>query len=94
MNQPTTSSAATREATIRVLEERFPPYDPLHGTPSPMVRRTVTFELPEGLSKWEQTDYGHPGVFNPPQHRSMPSSLQPKTARLQAAVEAVAKLRD
>lgn len=83
---------ATREATVRLREETLPPHDPAHGTPHPMVRRTLDFELPQGSARWEQTDYGHPGRFNPWDSRGIDAALQPRAARLQAVADALAAL--
>ena len=80
------------EAVIRLREEQTPARDPSHGTPDPMVRRTLQFELPEGTAEWEQTDYGHPGRFNPWEPRRIDAKLQPKTAQLQALAEALTAL--
>ena len=84
--------AADRTATVRLNEERFPPHDALHGTPHEMVRRTLEFELPDGTSRWEQSDYGHPGRFGGWEPRAIDSKLQPKTAKLKAATEAIGEL--
>ncbi len=83
---------STREATIRFREEMLPARDPSHGTPDPMVRRVLEFELPQGTAQWEQTDYGHPGRFNPWEPRHIDVGLQSKTAQLQAAAEALTAL--
>jgi hypothetical protein len=82
----------TREATIRFREETFPPYHDTHGTPNTLVRRTLEFELAAGRSTWEQTDYGHPGRFNPWDPRGIDTRLQGKTAQLRAAAEAIGEL--
>lgn len=74
---------------IRVREETLPPHDPSHGTPHAMVRRTLVFELALGKATFEQTDYGHPGRFNPWDARGIDAKLQPKTAQLAAAAEAI-----
>ena len=42
-------------ALIRLREGRTPARDPSNGTPDPMVRRALEFELPEGTAAWEQT---------------------------------------
>ncbi len=81
-----------KEALIRFREEVLPPRDPSHGTPHAMVRRTLVFELPQGEARWEQTDYGHPGRFNPWDPRGIAAALQPKTALLKAAAEAIGEL--
>ncbi|MGB2695961.1 MAG: hypothetical protein WBD55_12365 [Dehalococcoidia bacterium] len=82
----------TREVTIRLQEEILPPHDPAHGTQHQMVRRQLSFELADGRAQWEQTDYGHPGRFNPWDPRGIDAKLQPKTARLRAAAEAIGAL--
>ncbi len=84
----------TKEALIRVREETLPAHDPAHGTPHPVVRRTLDVELPQGVAHWEQTDYGHPGRFNPWEPRGIDVALQPRTAELRTAVEAVGGLLD
>ena len=87
-------SQSARDAVIRVREEMLPAFHPSHGTPDPMVRRLVEFELPQGAAQWEQTDYGHPGRFNPWEPRRIEARLQPKTAQLLAAAEVIAALLD
>jgi hypothetical protein len=80
------------EALIRYREETLPPGDRSHGTPQTMVRRLLEFELPQGTARLEQTDYGHPGRFNPWDPRGIDSRLQAKTAQLLAAAEAIGSL--
>lgn len=80
------------EATIRLREEVTPPHDPSHGTPHAMARRVLDFELPSGAAQWEQTDYGHPGRFNPWEPRLIDAKLQPRTERLRAVAEAIGAL--
>ncbi len=79
----------TRTATIYFREETLPPNDPAHGTPDAVVRREIEFMLPEGTAHWEQTDYGHPGRFNPWDRREIDTRLQPMAAQLLEAAEAV-----
>ncbi len=83
---------ATREAVIRFREETLPASDPSHGTPNAVVRRSLEFELPQGAARWEQTDYGHPGRFNPWEPRGIDAALQPKTAQLQALADEIVAL--
>ena len=83
---------STSEFTIRVREATLPPHDASHGTPHAMVRRTMRFELPQGGADWEQTDYGHPGRFNPWEPRSIDAALQARTAELGKVAEAVGAL--
>ena len=81
-----------RTAVIRLSEERFPPHDTLHGTPHEMVRRALEFELPEGTSQWEQSDYGHPGRFNDWETRRVDPKLLAKAPRMKAVAEAIVEL--
>jgi len=77
---------------IAVVEERFPRYDPAHGTPDPMVRRTLTLTAKGRTARFEQTDYGHPGRFNPWDARGVDVALQPRAAELKALCDAVTPL--
>lgn len=86
------SGVTTTMVQVQIIQEQFPPYHDLHGTPHTMTRRLFTFELPGGSARWEQSDYGHPGQFNPPEPRGIPAALQSKTGLMQAAVEALARL--
>lgn len=81
-----------RQAVVRFRQETLPAHDPSHGTPHPMVRRLLEFELADGKANWEQTDYGHPGRFNPWDPRGIDLRLQAKTAELRAAADAMAAL--
>jgi hypothetical protein len=83
-----------RYLTIRLQEETLPPNDPAHGTPAAMVRREAVFKLPEGEAHWEQTDYGHPGRFNPWDPRGVDANLQAKAEALRAAADALSALLD
>ena len=83
---------STTVALIRLREERAPARDPSHGTPDAMVRRVLEFELPQGTTEFEQTDYGHPGRFNPWEPRRIDAKLQPRTVELQALAEAITAL--
>jgi len=82
----------TSIAGIAVTEQHYPRYDAAHGTPDPMVRRLLTITLPGGAARFEQTDYGHPGRFNPPELRGIDPALQPRTPELLALCTAVARL--
>jgi hypothetical protein len=79
---------------VSVSEARYAPYAPEHGTPDPMVKRTVTMRTPKGTARFEQTDYGHPGRWNAWEPRGVDPALQPKTPQLIAACEALATLLD
>lgn len=83
---------AQLEATFRFREERLPARDPSHGTPHPVVRRWVEIELPQGVARWEQSDYGHPGRFNPWDPRGIDAGLQPQTERLRNAADAISSI--
>lgn len=86
--EPTAASIAG----IAVTEQHFPRYDAAHGTPDPMVRRLLTITLPAGAARFEQTDYGHPGRFNPWEPRGIDGALQPQTAELQSLCAAITPL--
>ncbi len=75
------------DAEVRYREETLPAHDPSHGTPHPMVRRRLDFQLPKGEAHWEQTDYGHPGRLNPWEPRGIDVALQAWTAQLRTAAE-------
>jgi hypothetical protein len=79
-------------AHVSITEERFPPYDPAHGTPDPMVRRRATIHIADAAARFEQTDYGHPGRFNPWDPRGIDTRLQPRSAELHALCEALTPL--
>ncbi len=74
---------------LRVEEQHFPRYDDTHGTPDPMVRRTLTIRLSNGTARFEQTDYGHPGRWNAWDPRGIDTTLQAQTASLLAVCEAL-----
>ncbi|MEX0786461.1 MAG: hypothetical protein WD939_07490 [Dehalococcoidia bacterium] len=82
------------EASVRYREEHLPPHDASHGTPHAMIRRSLEFELPGGSALLEQTDYGHPGRWNPWEPRQVAANVQPRTALLLAAAEAISSLVD
>lgn len=77
---------------LTVTHEEFPRYDAAHGTPDPMVRRMLTLRLSDGTARFEQTDYGHPGRFNPWEPRGIDSALQPRTNELRAVCDALTPL--
>ena len=84
--------AAASIADIAVTQQLYPRYDAAHGTPDPMVRRLLTIQLPGGAARLEQTDYGHPGRFNPWEPRGIDGALQPRTPELLALCAAVSSL--
>jgi hypothetical protein len=86
------SDTPSRLVEIAVVEEHYPPYDPAHATPDPMVRRTLTLRVPKGAAHFEQTDYGHAGRFNPWEPRGIDSALQARTNELHAVCEALTPL--
>jgi hypothetical protein len=78
--------------SLNVTEETLPRYDPSHGTPDPMVRRSLLVTLRDGDARFEQTDYGHPGRFNDWEPRGIDTRLQPRTVDLQALCTALSSL--
>lgn len=86
---------ATQELTslqISVTQEVLPAGHGSHGTPDPVLKRVFRFAFPEGEAQVDQTDYGHPGRMNPCYPQVIPSRLQPRTAQILAAAEALARL--
>ena len=79
-------------AELTLREASFPPYDAAHGTPDPMVQRTLTIRVPGGTARFEQTDYGHPGRFNPWSPRGIDGALQPRTEELLRLCDALSHL--
>lgn len=88
------SAHQTAALTVTVTQETSPPNDPSHGTPVAMRRRVIEFSLSGAAARWEQTDYGHPGRWNPPDPRGIAATLQPKTETLRKAVAALAACLD
>ncbi len=83
-----------KELRVRITQEVFPSRHEMHGTPHPVVQRLFTFDLPQGTAEVDQTDYGHPGRFNPCHAKHIPTPLQPRTQQLVAAADALARLLD
>ena len=86
--------ADVREIVIHLREELLPARDPSHGTPDPVLRRSLEVRTPQGSANLEQTDYGHPGRLNPWDPRGIDTRLQSRTAQLQAVADALAALLD
>ncbi len=86
------SDNATNDLLISVTEEQYPRYDPAYGTPDPMIRRLLTLTLARGVARFEQTDYGHPGRFNPWEPRGIDTALLARTIELRAVCDAIAPL--
>lgn len=79
---------------ITVTQEEFGPHHAMHGTPHTVRSRLFRFELPQGIAEVDQTDYGHPGRWNPCHAKTVPTPLQAKTPKLVTAAEGVAALLD
>lgn len=79
-------------AQVTVSQTVLPPHHDLHGTPQQVIHRLFTFELPSGLAEVDQSDYGHPGRFNPCHAKSIPSPLGLRTGDILATAEAIAAL--
>ena len=86
------TDAASIVIEISVIEERFPPYDPEHATPDPMLRRTLTIRTSKASARFEQTDYGHAGRLNAWEPRGIDASLQARANELQALCNAITPL--
>jgi hypothetical protein len=83
-----------KDLQVRIEQRVYPPHDALHGTPHAVTQRVYTFGFPEGEAEIDQTDYGHPGRFNPCHARRIPAPLQPRTGQILAAAEVLAVLLD
>jgi hypothetical protein len=81
-----------KKLQVQITQEVLPPYHASHGTPHPVVQRRFAFVFPQGTAEVDQTDYGHPGRFNPCHPRYIPTPLQARTRQLVAAAEALAAL--
>jgi hypothetical protein len=86
------TDAASTPIEISVIEEHFPPHDPVHATPDPMLRRTLMLRTWKGSARFEQTDYGHAGRLNPWEPRGIDAALQPRIDELQAICDALTSL--
>jgi len=83
-----------KQIDVQITQEVFPARHEMHGTPHPVVQRVFAFTLPQGRAEVDQTDYGHPGRFNPCHAKTIPTALQPRTGQIVAAAEALAVLLD
>jgi hypothetical protein len=86
------AAPALEQLDVHITQEVFPARHAMHGTPHPVVQRVFVFAFPQGTAEVDQTDYGHPGRFNPCHARHIPAPLQPRTAQIVAAAEALAAL--
>jgi hypothetical protein len=57
-----------------------------------MVRRLLTIRVAHATARFEQTDYGHPGRFNPWNPRGVEHELQPRMRELANLCDAVTAL--
>jgi hypothetical protein len=62
---PAQTTPKTEQVDVRITQEVLPARHESHGTPHPVVQRIFRFEFPRGTAVVDQTDYGHPGRFNP-----------------------------
>jgi len=83
-----------KQLDVHITQEVFPARHEMHGTPHPVVQRVFEFPFPQGTATVDQTDYGHPGRFNPCHAKEIPTPLQPRTTQIVAAAEALAALLD
>ena len=77
---------------VSFVQEVLPAYHRSHGTPDPVVRRWVTVEVGASRAALEQTDYGHPGRFNPPQVRVLSATLADREEQLKALIPVLVDL--
>ena len=77
---------------VSLVQEVLPAHHRLHGTPDPVVRRRMTVEVGASRAALEQTDYGHPGRFNPPQVRVLSATLADREAQFKALIPVLADL--
>jgi hypothetical protein len=82
----------TERISVQLQEEVLPPHDASHGTNHQMVRRTASIHIGPLSSTWEQTDYGHPGRFNPWDPRQTDAKLQPQTEQIRSVLTALSTL--
>jgi hypothetical protein len=88
------AAPSLKRLDVQITQEVFPARHAMHGTPHPVLQRVFAFAFPQGTAEVDQTDYGHPGRFNPCHARHIPTPLQPRTAQIVAAAEALAALLD
>ncbi len=85
-------NAGTPILTASITENLLPAYDASHGTPDPMLRRTLVLHVAGAEANFEQTDYGHPGRFNDWVARGIDARLQPRANELLRACDALSTL--
>ncbi len=88
------TEAKLDQLQVVIRLETFPPYHESHGTPHPVVQRSFIFQFPQGTAEVDQTDYGHPGRFNPCHAKNIALALQPITGKIVSAAESLAALLD
>ena len=94
MNSASTAVHIQQSLSLHIQQELLPANHPSHGTPAPMHRRVIEFTVKGQVARFEQTDYGHPGRWNPPDPRGIAGPLAPKTEALRQVATAVAALLD
>ena len=77
---------------LTVEQAELPPHDPSHGTPHAMASRTLVVHVGQATARFEQTDYGHPGRFNPWSPRGIDASLQSRNDALLRLCDSVSAL--
>jgi hypothetical protein len=77
---------------LTVSEDELPAHDPVHATPDPMLQRLLTIRTSRGSARFEQTDYGHPGRFNPWDPCGIDTGRQHRTPQLLALCKAIEPL--
>jgi hypothetical protein len=77
---------------LTVEQEEVPAFHPSHGTPNAMKSRTLVVRVGTATARFEQTDYGHPGRFNPWSPRGIDASLQSRNDALLRLCDSVSAL--
>ena len=85
-------TGVTERFELSLEQEEAPPYHPSHGTPHAMKSRTLVIRVGDATARFEQTDYGHPGRFNPWSPRGIDAPLQARSDALLRLCDSVSAL--
>jgi hypothetical protein len=81
---------AGQRLELSVEQDELP--HPSHGTPHAMKSRTLVVRVGGATARFEQTDYGHPGRFNPWSPRGIDAPLQSRSDALLLLCDSVSAL--